>query len=229
MSFFSGILGGGGAGNLLGTVLQVGGQVAGGIIASNANKKAAERAAAASQGQAKARQKGLAQAGDEFESVAGETAIAPTYLRRVVAGSNTLQPWQRQGLEDARRDAMRSVSTSGLRGSGRAVTAALTKVDSDLRNKFLESNQARSDRAASELAQPHFNARSRLAATYADTGEALGEGIYEAGMNKAASGLATAQQVGNTIGDVGSVIAGELKPRPSRYTPDWDAYYRSMG
>jgi hypothetical protein len=228
MGFFSGLLGGGG-GNLLGNILNVGAQVAGTIIGAQANKNAAKKAAAAAQGQAKARQEGLRQAGEEFEGIAGDTATAPTYLRRVVAGANTLQPWQRAALEDARRDSMRSVLRSGLRGSGRAVTAALSKVDADLRNRFLESNQQRSDRAASELAQPHFNARSRLAATYADTGEALGEGIYEAGINKAQAGLANANLIGRTIGDVGSVIAGELKPRPSRYTPDWDAYYRSLG
>ncbi len=212
MGFISSFLGGGGAGALIQGVTTIGGA----LLSAQANKDAAKKAAKATLAGAKARAEGIQKGVDRLDVVRGETGVAPTYLRQVVAAPTELQPWQRQALDESRQATMRGIPW-GLRGSGRFVTRAIRDVETGVRNNFLQENQRRADEAARALASPYFNASSRAAELEGTQGEALGSGIADAGLYKANAGTANAGLYGQAIGDIGAIVASQLKPKPSGY------------
>ena len=189
------------------------GTVAGAIIGANANANAADQAVKGAQLGTKAYQKGAEEARGVLEGVRGETAIGPSYLRRVIASPKTLTPEQQLALERMRRSTLNALHAGGLRGSGRATTAAIRDVEGDFTAKALGQNQARADNAASQFAQPYFTAGSRIADTHTAAGRVAGENLYNAGLINAGSTLATGNLIGSSIGDLAGVLAAQSKYR----------------
>lgn len=189
---------------------QVGGAVVGGIF----NQQAADKAAKAAGKSTAAYREDAAKARDIYGNIMGETAAGPSYLRRVITGSTALTPTQQAERDELRRSTLNTLSAGGLRGSGRAVTAAIRDTESDFTNRALDTNQRRADQAANAFASPYFNAAGDAARSHIGEGAFAGQNIYDAGMGQAQAGLATGQLYASTLGG----IAADLRPRESAYS-----------
>jgi hypothetical protein len=90
----------------------------------------------------------------------------------------------------------------------------------DVRNQFLTQNQGRADAAASGLSGQYFNAGNNLQNSIVNSGKAVSSGLTTAGDITASSMLGQAGVQGKAIGDIGAIIADEIKnkqKRPSNY------------
>lgn len=193
------------------------GTIGGAILGAKANEDAAEQAAKAASRSTKAYREDAAKAREIYGGIQGETAAGPSYLRRVITGSTALTPQQRAEREEIQRSTLNALSSGGLRGSGRAVTAAIKDTTGDFTNRALATNMARADSAADRFAAPYFNAAGDAARTHIGEGAFAGENIYQAGMDKAGADLATGRLYGSALGDIAGLIAGEVKERSSSY------------
>lgn len=221
--FFGGN-GGGVAGAIAGGVATLGGA----LISSSANERAAEKSAAAAKAQADAITAGNQAAQQRFETVQAQTQPGLDHLRGVVTNSQGLTPEQQRELEDVRRRSLDTISRSGLRGSGRAVTAALRGVEEGYVGRAIESNRSRADAAAGRLANPYFDAAGNMANLDASTGRAQGSAAMSAGLDDAAAGLATGSVRGQALGDIASLIASDRKGREGRYAKRVEQMDRDM-
>lgn len=154
-----------------------------------------------------------------------------------------LSPEQQRAMDDYRRGAASRLAASGLRGAGRAGVAAVNEGDAKLRASMFDTNQRRGDAANSDLMRYGyqgagqqaqaignlFGSNATLSATDAQlTGNtAMDKAKADAAAQGAAgSALVAAQQAngasfGETLGGLGSVIAGDLKERnKSRWAND---------
>jgi hypothetical protein len=234
MSIFSAISsafesGSGGSGSAWGTLFQAGSSILGGILGSNANKKASKSLSKTEKKKLKLMQRAYSDAKKEYGELKEQAQPAVTRLRQVVAAPNTLSEDQQIELADARRQATNSVNRSGLRGSGRAVTAAIKDVEGDVRRGFMRDNLARADGATSELAQPYFDATGQTANLILNQGQTAANSADAAGQAEAGATLANASLRGQTIGDVSSLIASEVKGRDSRYSDRLSALEKKLG
>lgn len=198
------------------------GAVAGAYITADANSEAAEKAAAASRESAAVVADGNRQAQQRYEEMREDAQPGLAYLRTATLSPMQLTPLQQQQLTEAREQTNRNLSASGLSGSGRAQVAAQRQVESDLYNRFLESNQGRADRAAGQLAGQAYSAGAGAAQQGAAAAGAEGRGIREAGLVEAQGGIANAQLTGAAMGDIAGIIRDEIKSegRRSKYGND---------
>lgn len=254
--------------SLLGAVVQGVSSVAGGLLGSRANERAAETASDATlegarlQAEANERAAEIAAeqaelARQEFRASAqrgiqairagqGEfdarMAQMPT---REITGPNELTPGQRIAMEDTRRGAQEMLAASGLRGAGRAVTAAINDVEGRQRARFYDVNQARTDdelqrrqrlqelgarnaqAVGGDIANTEIGAGTRSGQTFRDlgsqqsrlqtaTGQAQGAASQQAGAIQANAGTANANLWGQTIGNISSIVADELSQQRKR-------------
>ena len=223
--------GGGGAASLLGSVIEGAGAYFGAKQTADANREAAERVAeaeraraAAAQAQADQIKQGNLEAQARFETQQQQAQPGVSRLQQITTGAATLTPEQQAQLEELRRSSLNTLSRSGLRGSGRAVTESLRNVESDFTNRALGTNLARADSAATNLSNQGFAAGTRAAQTDVDIGRALGAGTAgaagfnaDAAITEAGADVANAQLRGAAIGDISSIIASEAKGRDSKY------------
>lgn len=219
MGFFSaltGLLAGSGGGGV-GTALQVGGDIAGYFLGKSANKKAAKSASKIAKKQLKLEQAAINEATRQYEETKTLAAPGVARLRQTVASPGRLTPVQADELQDTRRRTLNDLSRSGLRGSGRAVTTAFKNVESDFVNKALDANRQRGDQAASELAGPFFNATGQTANLVLKGADAESGALADQGEAQQGKTIANANLAGQTLGDVSSLIASEVKGRESRY------------
>lgn len=189
-------------------------------VAQDANIEAARLANEGAMANAEAIREGNRRAQERFETLQAQSAPAQSYLRRtMVEAPSTLTPMQKQQLDDLRRDTTATLAANGLRGAGRATVAAVRATESDFRNRAFDSNRARSDRAASQLANQFATASTNAAMLDQDTGKAIGTGMNTAGVNAAGATTANAGLRGQAIGDIASLVRTELKDqeRESRY------------
>src|SRR5574341_346388 len=156
----------------IGSIIGAVGTIGGAVIGAQANKKAAKKAAKASAASTAAYREEAKKARDIYGNIQAETAAGPSYLRRIISGSTSLTPAQLAERDELRRSTLNALSAGGLRGSGRAVTAAIRNTESDFTNKAVASNQARADTAADRFAAPYFNAAGDAARTH------IGEGAF---------------------------------------------------
>jgi hypothetical protein len=226
MSIFSSILGALGGG---GGVLQAGGSILGGLLGSSANKKAAKSLRKSEKKKLKLMKQAYADAKKEYADLKDLAQPAVTRLRQVVAAPNTLTQDQQIELADVRRQAANRIQGSGLRGAGRAVTAAIRDVEGDARRGFLKDNLARADGATSELARPFFNATGQSANLILSQGRDTADSMDRSAEATAGATLANASLRGQTLGDVTSLIASEIKGRDSRYADRLSALEKKLG
>lgn len=217
MSFFSDIVDFVTDTPFLGDIVKAGATVFSTVSQINANKDAASIA-----GQAAERQRASIQAGDadairRLDEIRETSAPAVSQLRTTaITPVNMLQPDQEQQLEELRRNSLRGLNASGLRGSGRATTAVLRNVESDFRTKAIGENRDRRDQAARTLAGPFFSATTGQANVAAGEGVRLGEIDFRVGEDQADAGINNASLRGQALADITSILADSAKKRESR-------------
>lgn len=197
-----------------------------GLYSNRETQKANERAARdisdAYSRNAEATEAANLAAQERFERLAADGQPGVTYLKRVASSDPyDMTPGQRQSLEEMRRETVNTLARSGLRGSGRAMTAALKEVDSDARNNFINANLARTDQAAGRLSNIATSS-NRAAADYGVDAARHGTGNMASAAEVSGSADIANQQVGNSgLADVNSAIASLVKEgRKSRYFTD---------
>ena len=188
------------------------------------NDKAAKRIVEANERNAAAVEAANLDAQERYERLAADAAPGVTYLKRLAANDPyQLTPGQQQELERQNRETANALSRSGLRGSGRAVTSALREVDSNTRANMIDSNLARSDGAAGQLAGMSMPTNSG-AANYGVDAARYGTGAM--GTNAEVQGpadLANDQLSSGGLADISGAVSSLIKEgRKSRYYSDND-------
>ena len=199
--------------------------VIGSVMASQANRRAAETVANANAGYANL----MAQAQRESEArlgrIAEEGAPAVQYLRTVMARPpEELTPQQRGYVGDVRR---RTGNQLASRLGGRSATAVATKAASDIYGNTVAENQRRADQAAQTLyprnqqammagATLPINVGANVGGSNLKTAETIGAGQIATGQQQAESVGEIMSPKGDVLSALASFMATERK-RPSSY------------
>lgn len=140
-------------------------------------------------------------------------AASPGLMRmtEIVGRGDQLTPTQVTALDEARRTTLDALQGGSLRGSARATADTVKKVEGDMRNQFIESNRNRADNAASSLSSQYFDAGNKSASIATGTGNAISQGLMTSGNVNAQADLGVNQLQGKALGDIGAIIAGQLK------------------
>ena len=165
--------------------------IIGANIAAKGNKKAAGIAADSERRSA--------------EEIAASNRLAQSRLTEAAKLPTRLTPSQEVQLDRARTDIRGQLASSGLRGSGRATVAAFRDVESDLRNRMLDSERGRRERLSTGLANIDMS-----------TGRSTGEATRQGGMYAADATTSNAGLRGAAVGSILGSIASEAKERESR-------------
>lgn len=231
MSFWDAVVsafgtGRGAGGNPLGLLSLAGAAAYSAYNQSDANTAAARIAAEAARAKARAIADANTAAAARLEPIVQNAAPAQAYLRSAVAADPyVLTPQQKQELEDIQRQTTQGLNASGLRGAGRSYVAAFRDIVGGAKNRMVESNIGRRERAASGLSGQFDRAVTGQAVTDASTGRAYGDSALAAGTLTANSTTANASLRGQAIGDIASYISQDIKDRTreSRYKKQVDA------
>jgi len=220
--------GGGGGGSGIGSLLSVGANIAGTVNSIRANNNARDDIRDANKDARKAAEEANALmrernrlAQQQYEQFSQNAAPANEYYRRLLATEGGgLTAGQRQELDDVRRSSRNQLASSGLRGSGRATTAALRQVEADTLGRFTQENRARADMAAGNLSDQGFAATDRAQQTGLATAGRIGQGLQNAAATgvdsayaSAGAGTANARLQGQALGDITSIISSDIKDR----------------
>jgi hypothetical protein len=163
----------------------------------------------------------LAEGTKQYGEIKEMAAPGISYLRNLIqVPTGGLYADQVAAQEENRRQGLNDLSHSGLRGSGRAVTASLKRIDSDFVNGALAQNRGARQQAATTLTGPFFNAGSNIASATINGGRSEADNVADMGATKGNETLANTQLIGKAIGDIGSLAASEMKGRDSRYSSD---------
>lgn len=177
----------------LDALLQVGGQIGGALLSSNANQRAADTVAQSNERAARINADAQAAGYDRYKALIDQAmAEATAYNDRArgvyqgmadrsapavaqlqqTAFSNpyTLTPQQQTAREGVVRDANARLAASGLRGAGRAGVATVNKALGDFDNSAYSANRSRADSATSALFGANQSAENNIAATDRQTG-----------------------------------------------------------
>ena len=146
-------------------------------------------------------------------------APAADYLRTVMAQNpNELTPQQEIQLADTRRQAV-TATPSGLRGSGRYLTASINDVNNRGRAGMVATNTGRADAAANTLASRGAGAATGAANLAANLGTQVAN-VNTTGADAGANAItATADSNNAALQNIGSFFANAVKDadRESRY------------
>ena len=193
-------------------------------MTTDANKAATSTANAGTDAATKAQLESLNRA--ELILKQQQTAASPGLMRmqQMVGAGDQLTPSQITALEDARRTSLDALKGGSLRGSARATADTVRKVEGDMRNQFLESNRNRSDSAATNLSNQYFSSGNAVANNAVNAGNAVSSGLVSTAGNNANLTTTNSQIQGKAIGDIGAIIADQLKAdnqkkRDSSYAP----------
>ncbi len=193
------------------------------------NKSASKKQVKALKEANKLQERAIAEATRIYDEQKELAAPGVTYLRQLTSVPvNGLYPDQVAAQEELRRQGLNDISHSGLRGSGRAVTAALKRIDSDFMNEALRQNRGTRQQAASTLAGPFFSAGSSTAGALLGGGNAAAENATNIGNAQAGATLANTELIGKALGDISSLAASEIKGRDSRYADFGDAIAKAF-
>lgn len=165
--------------------------IIGSSIAAKGNKKAAGIAADSERRSA--------------AEIAEANRLAQARLKEAGKLPTELTPSQEEQLDKARTDIRGQLASSGLRGSGRATVAAFRDVESDLRNRMLDSERGRRERLSAGLAEIDIG-----------TGRAIGGATRRGGQYAADATTANAGLRGAAVGSILGSISSEMKERESR-------------
>jgi hypothetical protein len=182
------------------TLLKIGGTAYGAYQASKANEAAAQNMQAANNRMIQQQQANQAQ-----------SASGLSRVQDIIRRGSALTPYQKSQIDDARRQTVNAMSASGLRGSGRATVAAVRNVEENMKGRFMDANQQRADNAATGLSQQYFN-----------TSNNISNGLINQGNISAGQTLSNASIRGQAIGDIGAVIADEIRQKYRPTSQDQD-------
>lgn len=198
------------------TLLQIGTTIWGASKQADATQAAAQTAANAQNNATAAQLQGIELARQTMQQQQAAASPGLVAMQNTVTRGNALTDAQRTALDEARRTAIDSLRGSGLRGSARATTATVGKIEGDMRNQYLDANQNRADQAAQTLSGQYFNAGNNTANLQTGAGNAVSQGLTSVGDINASSQLGTATTTGKAIGDIGAIIADEIKSNQKR-------------
>lgn len=205
------------------TAISVGGTLWGASKAADATKEAAKTSAAATQAGTDAQVKALNEARQTM--LEQQTAASPGLMavQNIIGRGEALTPVQQTELDNATRTTLDALQGGSVRGSARATADTVKQVRGDMTDAYIQSNRNRVDQAAQNLSGQYFNAGTNAAKLTSDTGQAISNGLMTTGATNAAAGIGQATIQGKAIGDIGAVIAGQLKDdalkkRESSYT-----------
>lgn len=200
--------------SILGSVFDVGSTVAGAYLQTQANKSAAKDIKKAEQERNDLIRQANQQAQQQYADYQARAEPANVYLRRLIATEGGgLTPGQTQELQDVRRSTRNQLASSGLRGSGRATTAALRNVEADTLGRFTEENRTRAQQAANVLGGQGFQATNAGVNAGFNTAQQTGEGLRSIGVTQGSSDIANARLQGQALGDISALIASDIKDR----------------
>lgn len=191
--------------------IPIGMAAVGGVMSSNANKTAAQITADATNRATDAQLQGIQDATAILQQQQAAASPGLTAMQGMITAGNTLTPAQRTALNDARTTALNQLSNSGLRGSARATSAVVRDVEGRMRDQYLDANQRRSDTAAQTLSGQYFNAGNNIANMNVSQGNAISQGLTTIGNSNANMTTSNANIQGKALGDIGAIIADELK------------------
>ncbi|MDQ7251648.1 hypothetical protein [Dongia sedimenti] len=197
------------------TAIGAGASIYGAVSSSKANSKAAKNLA-------KAEREKVALQREIYGDMQEQSAPAVSYFRSAIARTDGLTPQQEADREDLRRQTLNDLSRTSLWGSGRGVTAALKRINSDYTLGAQEQNRQEKNQAAGQLAGGYFTAGDALA-----RGE--GDAITSTAQAKADAGLANSGLRGQAIGDIAGLIQSEIKGRDSAYADDLGKIRKAFG
>lgn len=180
-------------------------------LASDANKDAAKITADATNRATDAQLQGIQDATAILQQQQAAASPGLTAMQSMITAGNTLTPAQRTALGDARTTALNQLSNSGLRGSARATSAVVRDVEGRMRNQYLDANQGKADSAAQTLSGQYFNAGNNIANMNVSQGNAVSQGLTTIGNSNANLATSNANIQGKALGDIGAIIADELK------------------
>lgn len=180
-------------------------------LMSKSSDKAAQQATQATREGTQAQVDGLKQAQQNLE--VNRQAASPGLLatQAIINRGSRLTPEQEMAVGDSRDQALSALKGSSLRGSARATSAIVSDVDTRTRNNFMTSNQNAADTTARSLAGQYFGAGNAMSDNANQTGNAISRGLVNAGTIQASNTLGQSAIKGQAIGDVGALIADELK------------------
>lgn len=206
---------GGGGGSIVEPIIRGGAAIIGEKLARDANNRAVTEGNRAAALRAAAIKAGNDEAVARLDEIirAGEAGTA-ALQKAVSSDPSILSSTQQRVLDQTRRDTDARLASTGLRGSGRAVTAAIRDVDEGVRGRFIDQNQQRSDFAANQLHQPVAGAITGQANIAAGTGQALGTSAEQQNVNQAFNTQSNAGLRGQAIADIASIAADQLRTKP---------------
>ena len=179
--------------------------------ASKATQKAADTLKQANNNATNVEMAGL----DAAKNVVAQnqSAASPGLLaqQEIINRGSALTPEQEQAVADSRTQAINSLKGSSLRGSARATSAIISDTDNRVRNNFMTANQRDADQAAGTLSGQYFTAGNSLASNATDAGKAASTGLMNSGNIDASNLTGQAKLSGQAIGDIGAVIADQVK------------------
>lgn len=206
------------------TVIAAGATIYGAKQASEANDKAAQTASKAQAGATAAELEAIKVAEGTMRQQQQQASPGLMRIQDVIGRSEALTPEQQIALNDARRTTVDTLAGGGLRGSARATVAAVRDVEGRMQGDMVAANRQRADQAASNLSGQYFNAGNNVANLNLATGKSVSAGLINTGDINAANTMGQANIKGQAIGDIGAVIADQIKSsqqeaRDSSYQP----------
>ena len=186
---------------------------------ANANQQAAEIAGRNRDTNLAAITAANERAGTMLQPIASQAGTGIDYLRTVMAQNpNQLTPQQRIELADRRRAAV-TATPSGLRGSGRYLTASINDVENRGRAGMIDANTRRADAAGGDLARMGSQATTNMASLSSGQGRDIATINTGAATDQANAITSTAASNAKTLGDITSYFANAVKEgdRESRY------------
>lgn len=192
-------------------VISGGATIYGASQAASANKDATRTANAATAAGTKAQTDALMRSEQILREQQAAASPGLMHMQQIVGRGDALTPAQIAALDDARRVSIDALQGGSLRGSARATADTVRKVDGDMRTGFMDSNRNRADSAASGLAGQYFGAGNSIVSQNNQAGQAVSQGLINTGNNNANLVTANAGIQGKAIGDIGAIIADQLK------------------
>lgn len=137
-------------------------------------------------------------------------------LQGIVGRGEKLTPAQELALEDARRTTLDALQGGSLRGSARATAATVNDVDGRMRTGFMDQNRSRADSAAGALSSQYFSSGNNIADLNLSGGKSVSSGLLNTGEINAANTLGQSNIQSRAIGDIGAIIADQMKSADSK-------------
>jgi hypothetical protein len=191
----------------------------GGYMQTNANEQTMEQSLEYQMLAQQAQDAKDAEAKLRYDQMRDKTAGGVRTLQEsATSDPGQLSPFQRQTLDESRRDTVRMMPKS-LRGSGRTTTAMVRNVEEGVRNKMIEGNIDRKQRAATTLAGMYPTSVAGGANAAMSQGQNLSQNYINQGNTVTGATTANADVNAQTLASLGRIFAGQADDatRESRY------------